>query len=232
MNDNKNNEDNINKEGDINSDINSEVENLTFGCSTSSYQKPKINVINSDSSRIKNYSKKNNSNENQEINQNKNDNQDLKNFFDLNSIKDSLSLKSKNDKVVNKSLIDLIYGKNYNPETDDSTIKENKNLTQMFEELKDEINDNKRRNKILYSDFVNILDSKNIKNKHVCIHPRNPNEGSKEKLYIYNNKKIIGYDKNVKKKSIFENEKYFYINNNQNINQKVHVSNIFVKKGK
>ena len=168
----------------------------------------------------------------------KNDKQSLINKLNGNRPKnDIISLNSNinynetnNDtESVNQSLMNLIANKNdiISLKSKDNRQK-NLNLEDMFEAYERNLRLDKINKKYDKSGFMHIYSDNIIKdNKHVQIIDEFQKNQS-EKLYIFKNNKMVNKYKNIKmpKKNRIDETKYYdiLVNDNSNINKKVHYS--------
>ena len=166
---------------------------------------------------------------------------------DLSSYNSNLSNNNiKNDikssEEINQSLINLINVKNETNSKKSNGMhkkKENVNLDNMFKDLKYKLKMEKIGKKILYTGFVDMYDdnSEKKKIKHVNIINKDKNnnlsddEHKLEKLYVYENNGIINNNEKIKSELTLKNrideDKYYYINQNKDINKKIHYSKLF-----
>ena len=177
-----NKDNNINKEEDINS-TNNLVDELTFGCSTSSFKRPKTNIINNRNN-SKDYKNKNES----DISGISEDLQDFKDFKDINnfintdnkknieqnfdtlntinSIKSINNNSNKENNFITQSLSDLIYGKKNEIISLNSTRKDIASMDSNF------IN---RDNQSINQSLINLIYGNRKKNNKNDIFSNNSN---------------------------------------------------------
>ena len=139
---------------------------------------------------------------------------------------------------VNQSLMNLIANKNDIISLKSKDNRQNNlNLEDMFEAYERNLRLDKINKKYDKSGFMHIYSDNIIKdNKHVQIIDENQKNQS-EKLYIFKNDEMINRYKNIKmpKKNKIDETKYYdiLVNDNTNINKKVHYSKFFssIKEG-
>ena len=184
------------------------------------------------------HSTKNDLNSNEYIN--KNDKQSLNKINGNRPKNDIISMNSNtnynetnNDiESVNQSLINLIANKNdiISLKSKENNHK-NLNLNEMFETYERNLRLDKMNKKYDKSGFMHIYSDNKIKdNKHVQIIDEIEKNQS-EKLFIFKNNEMINKYENIKmpKKNRIDETKYYdiLINDNQDINKKVHKSKFF-----
>ena len=142
-----------------------------------------------------------------------------------------------NEEDINLSLLYLLQNKN-DIKSNKSNGMKNKNLEVMFKDLNKKLKMKEIEHKILYSGYINMYEDerKNKNIKHVNIINENNKDNNFEILKVYGNKGIINNNETVKKKlsmkKIIDEDKYFYITNDNNIHKKIHQSKLFSQKKK
>ena len=142
-----------------------------------------------------------------------------------------------NEEEINLSLLYLLQNKN-DIKSNKSNDMKNKNLEVMFKDLNKKLKMKEIEHKILYSGYINMYEDerKNKNIKHVNIINENNKDNNFEILKVYGNKGIINNNEMIKKqlsmKKIIDEDKYFYITNDNNIHKKIHQSKLFSQKKK